>query len=181
MKLTLIGIDPGIRDTACVVIKLNTQTKKWRVQGYVWHDVTSRNGRSIDIDQKFLDQLEMTALRETRLNGATFVGIEGYRQRGKDQAQDQNMITLVQEIQHRIKGSTIVDNTGIKKIVSNDLLKLFQAYHFGVKTNHGDLTSAARVALALGIKTDALNEILSEFVDDNIYGEAWSLESIPTL
>jgi len=180
MQVTLIGIDPGIRDTGIVAIHLDTLRQQWRVTTQVWSDVTKLDKQSLVIDTYFLDELTAFVDHENMENKATFVGIEGYRQRGNDTRQDQKMLGLVQSIHGTLKGSYIVDNTGIKNVVTEPMLKLFQVNKFPA-THHADLKSAARVALKLGINNDVLNRILSDFVRDNLNGSKWSLSSFETL
>ena len=180
MQVTLIGIDPGIIDTGVVAIHLDTLRQQWRVTSQVWNDVTKLDKQSLLIDPYFLDELTAFVDHEEMENKATFTGVEGYRQRGRDTRQDQKMLGLVQSIHGTIKGSTIVDNTDIKNVVTEPTLKLFQVNKFPA-THHADLKSAARVALKLGIMNDVLNRIISDFIRDNLNGSKWSLSSFETL
>ena len=177
-KLSLGGIDPGIKDTGAVALRIDTAAREWSIRHKVWSDVTSRaaaNSRVILIDPTFESELaEFFAIEESW--GPNFVGVEGYRQRGNNVRQDQDMLHMVQSIHKMIPGSTIVDNTGIRNVVTQDLLKLFQMRRFPA-TNHADLVSASRVALKVGISVPVLNEVLYNFVLDNAEGEPWSLVS----
>ena len=176
-SLTLIGVDPGIRDTAATVLRLNTSTKELEVDAHVWHDITTRDGWKIVVDREFLDRIATLYQDETDLNGATFAFIEGYRARGKDLKLDQNMNDLVQTINRTLPGSVIVDNTGVRKLVTEPLLKLFHCARFK-GTNHADSKSAARIALAGAVKSTSLNEILYQFVEENLPEEMWSFASM---
>jgi hypothetical protein len=172
MQVTLIGIDPGIRDTGIVSIHLDTIREKWHVTTQVWNDVTHQERLTQTISPDFLDEITAFVDHENMENKATFVGIEGYRQRGNDVRQDQRMLALVNAIHDTLKGSHIVDNTGIKNVVTEPMLKLFKVDKFH-KTFHADLKSAARVALKLGINNEVLNRVLSDFVRDNLNGTPW--------
>ena len=176
MQLTLIGIDPGIIDTGIVSIRLDTIRQQWNITTQVWSNVTRIVERAMVIDPDFLDEIAAFVQHEESENKATFTGIEGYRQRGRNVQQDQRMLGLVQSIHATLKGSHIVDNTGIKNVVTEPMLALFQVNRFP-KTHHADLKSAARVALKLGISNEVLNRILSDFVRDNLNGTPWSLSS----
>ena len=181
MQLTLIGIDPGIVDTGVISIRLDTIREQWNITTQVWTNVTRRDKQALVIDSDFLDELTAFVYHEEMENKATFTGIEGYRPRGRDMRLDQNMQGLVQSIHGTIKGSVIVDNTGIKNVVKEPMLKLFRVNKFP-STHHADLKSAARVALKLGINNEFLNRILSDFVRDNLNGSSpWSLKSTVTL
>jgi hypothetical protein len=179
-QLTLIGVDPGIVDTGVVSIKLDSLRETLQVTTQVWSDVTEKNGHGINVDSFFLDDLAGFVQHEEAENSATFTFVEGYRPRGRDMIQDRKMSILVQTINHTLKGSKIVDNTGIKKVVTEPLLKLFGCSRF-VGTHHADLKSAARVALKGGIDITPLNRILSDYVRDNLNGTSWSVGSIQTL
>lgn len=174
---TLIGIDPGIVDTAIVSLYLDPIRKRWQITTQVWSNVTRREGQTRVVDSGFLEELKEFVEHESTIPE---IFIEGFRNRGRDMRQDQDMVNLVQTINRTLKGSKIVDNTSIKKIVTEPLLKLFQMNRFP-GTNHADIKSAARVALRGGIGDDFLNRILADFVRDNLTGEKWSLESMQTL
>ena len=181
-KLTLVGNDPGIRDTGAVAIRLDNKEKTWAVHHDVWSGITSRpdpKSQVINIDPVFQRQWKQFVKGEE--DGApTFVGVEGYRQRGTNPKQDREMLFMVQSIQKMIPGSMVVDNTGIKNVVTRDMLKLFGVARFSVNTNHSDLVSAARVALKVGIQIPVLNEFIYQFILDNVEGEPWSLVSTST-
>ena len=179
-ELTLVGIDPGIVDTGLVSIRLDSLRQTIQVTTQVWTGVTSKNGHSIKVDEYFLDDLAGFIQHETMENSATFTFVEGFRPRGRDMIQDKKMMAMVQTINMSIKGSKIVDNTGIKKTVTEPMLKLFGCSRFQ-GTHHADLKSAARVALKGGIDIPPLNRLLADYVRDNLNGTPWSHRSIVTL
>ena len=165
--MILVGIDPGIVDTAAVKLTFNFEQETWSLRTRVWSNVTERLGlNDVHVQQEFLDDLR--AFCET----APF--IEGFRQRGRDTLQDQRMLALIRELKQGLKGSTIVDNTGIRKIVTEPMMKLFEVSRFP-GTNHADLKSAARVALAGGIKSEELNPLLARFVTQRLLENKWTL------
>ena len=175
-RLILHGIDPGIKDTALTTIELDFGSKEITIFSQIWAKVLSRKNNSIDIEEKFLDELSdsVRSLQGT----ATFTGIEGYRARGLNLHQDQAMQHIVQTLNHRFKGSIIVENTGIKQVVTRPLLQLFHVARFKDGGNHNDRVSAARVALRLGIQIESLNTLLSDYVEDHLYKEEpWALKS----
>ena len=89
------------------------------------------------------------------------------------------MTNLVQTINGAVNTCFIVDNTGIKNVVTEPMLKLFQVNRFP-STYHADLKSAARVALKIGIANAITNELLSSFVRDNLGENKWTLVSTLT-
>lgn len=183
MRLVLMGVDPGIVDTASVEIFLDLDNKQWGLSSTVWHDVTSRNpdnNREIVVSPSFTADLKADMHRVKNRFPSSLIGVEGYRQRGKNTLQDQNMLALVQHVNKQHSACRIVDNTGIRQVVTDDTLKLFQCWTFAQKTNHQDLRSAARVALKRGIADELTNDVLTEFVLDHLVrGMPWSLGSIP--
>lgn len=180
-RLSLIGIDPGIVDTGATCLRLDFERKTFRVRARAWTQVTSKNGWTIDVSHNFLDELA-GFVQEEREEALVFVGIEGYRERGYNSSQDQKMIHLIQVINETLPGSVIIDNTGIKKIVTNSTMKLFGMERFEHGGNHADLKSAGRVALRLGISMDPVNTLLSDFMHDNLIGgRPWVHDSTLTL
>ena len=179
-KLTLVGIDPGIVDTAAIAITLDFLRKRVNIVTQVWTNVTLRQHRKITINDGYLDEIRAFVDHSAFENSATFTGIEGYRDRGYNMEQDQAMNAIIQSTQEILPGSLIVDNTGIKKIVTEPMLKMFFCTRFQ-GTNHADIKSAARVALRVGIGVEAINHLLSDFIKQNLAGDTWELGSILTL
>jgi hypothetical protein len=174
LPLTLIGVDPGIVDTAATAISLDFEKREIAVATHVWSNVTRQENFKILVRQGFLTELR--AWTED-YSGIVVRGVEGYRQRGKNQKQDQNMIYLVQKIEEALPGNPqIVDNASMKKIVKEKLLEMFHCKRFP-GTNHADSKSAARVALRLGISNELTNKLLSEYVRDHLDGNPWRLRS----
>jgi len=182
MRFTLLGVDPGVADTGLVAITLDYTHRQWDVQYKVWSNVIERDGFSVSVKHYYLDDLVDVRNRLEDL-GPVFSGVEGYRPRGKNKRQDEEMSQLVQTSKSYIKNAKIIDNTGIKKVVTEPALRLFKCSRFEQGTNHADLKSAARVALKRGIDEDTLNEMLAEFYMDNLLegGKRWELGSIRTL
>lgn len=181
--LTLIGIDPGIVDTALTKIRLDFARRHWQVSSKVWSEVARRDNWKIEVNQDFLTSLYRHISEERALGDFVLVGIEGYRERGFNSFQDQSMLHLVQTINDLIPRSVIVDNTSIKKIVTNSTMKLFGMDRFPDGGNHADRKSAGRVALRLGISYPQINTLLSDFMVDNLLegGRRWSTGSMSIL
>lgn len=182
MRLNMIGIDPGIVDTGAVSISLDFRSLAIDITTQLWTGVSRRDGFAITVNDGFLDEIAAFTQHDGSEEDVTLVGIEGYRQRGFDQKQDQNLVYLVQALKDTIPSATIVDNTGIKKIVKEGLLRLLHSTRFQSGGNHADLKSAARVAVRLAIKDDMGNQLLSDFVRSKVLREApWTLRSTTTL
>jgi len=170
MQLNLIGGDPGLVDTAATAILLDFDAKTIEVQTQVWSRVvkTSPKGWAIEVKQSFMLELNQFCMNRP---GLTLRAVENYRPRGRNMKQDQQMTEMVQVCAEAMSG-TIVDNTGIKKIVKEPLLKMFHCARFA-STNHADSKSAARVALRRGIENVAINMLLADYVRDHLEDRPW--------
>lgn len=174
-RVLLVGIDPGIVDTGVVWIDLDPEKKTINICARVWKNVTYREGKVVKVSPTFLQELE----QEIQKNRAEFPGlyvfIEGYRNRGRNPIQDQKMLMLVQTIHGRLKKSEVVDNTGVKNVVTDHVLKLLSLYHWDQPTRHGDLRSAARIALKGAYGHPVLNLLVATVVRDQLKGGSWTL------
>lgn len=171
MKYIYVGIDPGIVDTACVVLTMDHTRRTWKVEHKVWNNVTQKEGQALHVKETFLSELKEYL---DKYPGAIRF-VEGFRPRGRNPLQDQKMTMLVQTIRRRIHGE-VIDNTGIKKIVTEPMLELFNMKRFP-GTNHADIKSAARVALAGAIKNKEHNILIADFIRDYVEGHPWSQDS----
>lgn len=129
---SFIGIDPGLVHTAGVAVQ------------------ASRSITSFTIHTKVVDGISDSALAEmaewAREKAVDAVAIEGYRPRGHYQG-DSNMMQAIKHLQTLIPGSKQVPNMGVKKVITNDTLKLLRLWSFQPKTHHQDLRSPARIGL----------------------------------
>ena len=120
------------------------------------------------VDFNMLDSVAESVMREA----PDRVFIEGYRSRSNF-AHDAKMITAVQTLKRLIPGSTVLDNMGVKKIITPDLMKVLGVWTFTLQTNHQDLRSAARIALFGMVKEDEYNTLLAKIITDHINGNPW--------
>ena len=169
MRLTLTGIDPGIVDTGVVTIVLDASERTWSINHTVFSAPMQRNGFEVSVKPEVLDGVS----RWCTIDDTQLIGVEGYRQRGLNQRQDAEMLELVRALRETVP-SRIIDNTGIKKVVTEETLRLFKCNRFP-RTNHADLKSAARVAIMRGLKDSVGNHLLALFMLDNLKGTPWKL------
>ena len=129
---SFIGIDPGLVHTAGVAVQ------------------TSHVLGSFTIHTKVVDGISDSALSEmaewAQEKAADAVAIEGYRPRGHYRG-DSNMMQAIKHLQTQIPGSSQIPNMGVKKVITDDTLKLLRLWNFQPKTHHQDLRSAARIGL----------------------------------
>ena len=174
--VSLIGVDPGIVDTGVVWVRLDRKNKIMHAQPRVWRNVTRKVKGGIEIDQQFLDEIEWY-VRYSGEKTRTF--IEGYRPRGRNPGQDQKMTVLVQAIHKVTPNSKVVDNTGVKNVVTDATLGLLGLNNWDIATNHSDLDSAARILLKGAYQDEDLNSIVADVVRDRLEGRSWTLTNPP--
>jgi hypothetical protein len=170
VRVTLVGVDPGVVDTALVVLTFDNEEKTWSVFSQTWTGVSEMRKENFIIKQSFLDGIAARVADVRKRHKNTKVAVEGYRNRGNNMRQDQQMTLLVREIAKAVKGE-VVDNTGVKNVVKPAFLNSFN-FQFA-RTNHRDLESAARIALKLGLKDDAINKVLSDYLLAHLLDEPW--------
>ena len=143
--LTIVGIDPGLVDTGFVVMQF-VPDQVVRVTPMVF--TGGKVDEVVDAANKFR---------------SGYVYIEAYRPRGNVYKQDKRMAELCSTLNQRIRRGKLIDNTGVKNVVSQRLMELFGVWDFSMKTHHQDLRSAARIALYGALKDAELNETLFDY------------------
>lgn len=178
MKLILQGIDPGIVDTGMVSMVFDFSAKTLTNTGRTWTGVATRRGHSLHVSPVFLTQILKVTEGDNPKKGdySRYTYIEGFRNRGRDSHQDQTMTVLVQSIQRQLAGSRVIDNTGIRKVVTRDLLQLFEVSRWP-RTNHSDLLSASRVALKGALEDPELNQLIASVVMEQHERETWEIKT----
>lgn len=164
--ITLVGIDPGIVHTGLVKIELDSHAKTIKVEDEI---VVGQ----LDAQRQFWPEGTAALVSDTYYDlmagalGERIVAIEKYRQRGTVFQNNTHMQRLEQELRRYLPVAQLLDNTGVKKVVTDDLMKLFNVWKFRT-TNHRDLQAAARIGLYAGIRDVDVNVVMSDYVRDNI-------------
>lgn len=159
---TVVGVDPGIVHTGLVVLDFDIEK------------------RELTVDHAVVDGLDSIAARtlvESMTNSKPYstldIFIEWYRPRS-GYSVDEKMVAGNLKFKADLNG-TLLRNTGVKKIVTRELMELCHVWNFSTPTHHQDLRSAARIAL-LGMMLDpALNKVLYTFATDNTDGRNWDV------
>ncbi len=151
----IIGIDPGLVDTGLVYFEFYPQNKQYRIQHHVVEN---------------LDFNEIEDWCKNRPVNSIF--IEAYRPRSHFQ-NDARMGTAINELKHRLPKAVTLDNTGVKKVIKPDLMKLLGVWQFKTSTHHQDLRAAARIGLYGLVKNVEWNPILAQLVMDHLDGKPW--------
>lgn len=152
------GVDPGLVHTGCVSIQFLPSNRTIVVQ----HEAVV--GPDAAAVQRWLNQLHIPH---------DHVWIEDFRDRG-NLSSNKQMHTAVANLRKATRG-TVLSNMGIKKVITDDLLKLLGCWKFSTVTNHQDLRSAARIALLGYAKTEHGNLVLADVVGDHLDGKTWSV------
>lgn len=164
MPHMIVGVDPGIVDTGIVRYRIGKSDRLITVKPAV---VTRATATEI------ANQVSVLGGVNRR------VFIEGYRPRGH-LATNQKMTTLVHEIKVACgPHAKVLPNTGIKSVVKPALLALLcsDAQRFShIPTHHGDLVSAARIAILGMLKDPELNRVLADIVRDTLNNRPWTVE-----
>lgn len=148
----IIGIDPGLVHTGVVAITFYPDSKEVRVEHEVHDGPTA--------------QLQVGMADDVR------VFIEAYRPRSNF-GTDDRMVRAVSDLHNQIKGSKVLQNTGVKKVVRRPLMEALECWTFSTPTHHQDLRSAARIGLLGMMKDEQLNTLLADFVRDLVSGSPW--------
>lgn len=158
----IAGVDPGIIHTG--VVELNLYPAQREI--LLYHEAL------VGMDaQAVLDVI--TRAPNAPGDTATHVFVEGYRPR-QNLTPDRKMQEGVAAIR-AATGGKVLDNMGVKKIITPDLMKVFGVWTFSTTTHHQDLRSAARIALLGAVKDDQLNPIIADIVRDYLDGNPWTI------
>lgn len=161
MPVQLIGIDPGLVHTGCVSITLFPDQGAFRLRNYVV------SGLNVQQVQNWVE-----ATMALRPDVQCEIFIEAYRPRSHFDS-DAAMGAAVKEMKQALPGSKTLLNTGVKKIVTPELMKAMNIWSFSQRTNHQDLRSAARIAVYGGLKDPEINPVITKLVIDHLDGNTW--------
>lgn len=161
--VTVTGIDPGLVNTGVVVLRADTRRKHLDVEHFVIDG--ANHARQV---VELLDELGY---------GDKHVFIEAFRERGNQYIQDAAMRELMADFRSVLPKATVLDNMGVKKIVSAETLRIFGITNFPT-THHRDLESAGRILLLGMLKDDALNKVVYQIVSDYVHHRPWSVMSV---
>lgn len=161
VSVQLIGIDPGLVHTGCVSIVLVPHLDAFQLRSHVV--------AGLDVQQT-KHWVEATQALMHGVQSEVF--IEAYRPRSHFDS-DAAMGAAVKEMKQALPGSQTLLNTGVKKIVTPELMKAMNIWSFSQRTNHQDLRSAARIAVYGGLKDPEINPVITKLVLDHLDGNTW--------
>ena len=145
--LHAVGIDPGLVHTGVVSVHLDTDS----LFLYSTHELFV--GPDVQAVKQWVWQIDKP-----------MVFIEKYRPRSH-YGTDERMVKAEAEFKRAMPKATLLDNTGVLKIVTQDLMELLGLWKFATPTHHQDLRSAARIALLGMLRNPEMNGHLARYVE----------------
>lgn len=155
------GVDPGIVHTGIVSLTFDVADRALEVAHAV-----------IDGPDATAAAAALRAITDGELSLQTTF-IEEYRPRSGFSV-DQTMMVANADFKRALHGH-LLRNTGVKKVVSKELMEMLHIWKFPTTTHHQDLRSAARIAILGMLLEPSLNQILYQFTTDNIDGRTWEI------
>lgn len=157
-SLQVFGIDPGIVHTGLVELNWDFHNQELRV-----------NARSVDgITEQSVNELHMHI--QLRMWLKSNIIVEEYRPRSHFST-DTKMVEGQAMLKLHLPSAKIINNSGVKSIVTKELLQLLDLYDWPT-THHNDLRSAARIALLAMLRDERANNQLAKFVEAALDNEA---------
>ena len=154
--LHIVGVDPGLVHTGVVGIRIDPDVRAV----YTDHAVVS----GIDAEAVFLLTRRVAPLPH--------VFIEKYVPR-QHYGTDERMVQGEAALKKAIPKAVFLRNTGVKALVTPQVLSVLGLTRFSTTTHHQDLLSAARIAVLGMMKDPELNRALADVVMDHIDKKAW--------
>ena len=160
---TVIGVDPGLVHTGIVMLDFDFDKRR------------------LIVDHRVVDGLDAVAAFDAvkdmtgRDSFSTLdIFIEWYRPRSGFSV-DERMVQANNDFRSTL-GGKLLRNTGVKKIVTRELMELCHVWSFSTSTHHQDLRSAARIALlGMMLEPEPLNKALYIYATDNTDGRNWNV------
>lgn len=150
-SLQVFGIDPGIVHTGLVELNWDFHNQELRI-----------TARSVDgITEQSV--IELRRCIQRRVGRKSNIIVEEYRPKSHFSS-DTKMVEGQAMLKSYLPSAKIINNSGVKSIVSKELLQLLNLYDWSTTTHHNDLRSAARIALLAMLRDERANNRLAKFV-----------------
>jgi hypothetical protein len=156
----VVGIDPGLVDTGCVSLVFRPNLRSLIIE----HEVVS--GTNADAVKGWVFHPSRPATK--------YIYIEQYRPRLKLDS-DQRMVQAEAELRKALPDAKVLPNMGIKRVIPQTLMEVFDVWSWPTVTHHQDLRSAARIALLGMVKEPRLNAVMADVVRDHLEGRPWNV------
>jgi hypothetical protein len=154
----VVGVDPGLVHTGCVRLVFEPDTHLVLVETEVVLGP---------------DAVRVRDWARPKAKTSPTIYIEDYRTR-HHYAPDPEMVKAVAEMK-KVTAGVLLANTGVKKVVRQELMELLGVWRFSQTTHHQDLRAAARIALFGMLKHDTTNRLIADVVRDHLDGRTWQV------
>ena len=161
----MIGVDPGLVHTGAVMLDFNLAKRELIVGHRVIDGLDSATARG-----------DIAIMASHKLFPTLVIYIEKYSPRSGFGV-DERMVQANADFKRDL-GGFLLRNTGVKKVVTQELMELCHCWKFPSKTHHQDLRSAARIALLGMMLDDTLNQVLYTYATDMQDGRTWNVSVI---
>ena len=151
-SLQVFGVDPGIVHTGLVELNWDFHNQELRI-----------TARSVDgITEQSV--IELRRCIQRRMWRKSNIIVEEYRPKSHFST-DTKMVEGQAMLKLHLPSAKIINNSGVKSIVTKELLQLLNLYDWSTTTHHNDLRSAARIALLAMLRDERANNRLAKFVE----------------
>ena len=174
---TIVGIDPGLVHTG--IVRLDVDLKQRTITRAIGLVSAARDelGTFDSLKTAVKTRLALASVLHETTPAASepHVFVEGYRQRGNSNNENIYMIALINELRKALQpfSPSVIDNMGVKKIVTVSMLRKLELDRFPTPSNHQDLLSAARIGIYGALKSPLLNGVLYEVLTGIEDGQTW--------
>ena len=158
-RIALVGIDPGVVHSGVVRFEFQIPQQKLLINFKLF------NGLECD---------EIVRYVKYRPYEKAF--IEKYQPRSHF-SWDTDMQTAVIELKKRLPHSRVLLNTGVKKVITDALMRTLDVWQFPAVSHHQDLRAAARIGLYGMVKDPEWNQELYRMVEKTLFTQdPWKIE-----
>jgi hypothetical protein len=162
-RTAIVGIDPGLVDTGVVSFTFDTDAK--------------HVGICFAVEPAFTPDSSPHRIAAWIRGVVPFgqvphVFIEKYNPRPGMQA-NTRMQEMERSLMQLLPHAERINNMGIKNVITQQTMELFQVWRFSLSTHHQDLRSAARIALYGAVKDPHLNHLVADLIGDQ---SSWSID-----
>lgn len=156
----IYGVDPGLVHTGVVRMSFRPGLK------------------TLEVESHLVPGLDAKAVADwINTHSGAVVFIEKYAPR-QSLDSDVRMVQGEQDLKRELPKAKLLRNTGIKSVVSQQLMEVMGVWSFSTPTHHQDLRSAARIALLGMLKEPRLNNMLADMVRAHLDGNRWTVRHV---
>ena len=155
----VIGIDPGLVHTGVVSLLFDMTNRTVTIQSHVLQGPDAIGTAAWIRDTHSPDQ-------------KPYVFGEKYVPR-QHLNSDERMVKAEAEFLMKVPRVKWLRNSGVRSIVTQELMESLKVWRFSTTTHHQDLRAAARIALYGMCKVKELNRVLAEYTRDLLDGDPW--------